>query len=94
LSDSEVTEMKLPDYIFVNTDQSMYTEKERKFLSDVVEAFEFDDEYRMSTIEAKDIFKKLGYNEDRLSELRPKIFHEDVWPKGKKEIKYLRPRAR
>jgi len=92
LSDSSTPELNLPDYVFVNTDQSMYNEKERKFLSDILEAFEFDDEYRMTTMEAKDIFKKLGYNEDRLAELRPKVFHEDVWPKGKKEIKYLRPK--
>lgn len=92
-SDEEDVSQKqhhLPGYVFRQTDLKLFTEKERKFIQDTLERFEFNEEYKMQTKDAKDIYKSLGYSDEALTTMRTRVFQDDVWERGKKEIRYVR----
>ena len=81
---------QVPDYVFTHTDLNMYNDKERKFVEDTLDNFNFSEEYTIPTKQIKEVYKSLGYTEDTVNALRPRVFLEDVWEKGKKEVKYIR----
>jgi hypothetical protein len=83
-------QLHLPGYIFRQTDLKLFTEKERKFIHDTIENFEFNEDFKVQTKEAKDMYKSLGYSDESLTTMRTRVFQDDVWERGKKEIKYLR----
>ena len=83
--------IELPEYIFLNTSISMYNEKERKFIEDTIRNFTFSEEYSCSSKSVKEVYKTLGYSEDAVNSMRPKIFTETVWGKGKTTILGLKP---
>ena len=89
-ADTDTDLSSLPGYVFRTTDIAMCTEKERKFLEDTCKHFDFHEDYKVSTKDAKEVYKKLGYSEDALTTMRTRLFQEDVWERGKKEIKYMR----
>jgi hypothetical protein len=68
----------------------MYSEKERKFVMDLTEYFEFSEDYKSTTMSVKEVLTSLKYTEDQINSLRERVFQEDVWPKGKKEVRYMR----
>ena len=69
----------------------MYNEKERKFIEDTIRNFTFSEEYSCSSKSVKEVYKSLGYSEDAVNSMRPKIFTETVWGKGKTTILGLKP---
>jgi hypothetical protein len=79
----------LPSYIFKHTDLALYNEKERKFIQDILKHFTFHEDHKMQTKEAKTVFLDLGYTEDALIALRARVFQDDVWERGKKELRYM-----
>lgn len=89
-SREEIDSISLPSYIFCNTELSFYTERERKFVLDTCTTFEFSEEYSISSKQVKELYKELGYGEEAVNSMRSRIFVEDVWEKGKKEVKYMR----
>lgn len=90
VSNTTETSGQVPDFVFTNTDLNMYNEKERKFVEDTLDNFDFSEDYTIGTKQIKEIYKGLGYSEDVVNALRPRVFLEDVWEKGKKEVKYIR----
>jgi hypothetical protein len=90
VSNTTETSGQVPDYVFTNTDLNMYNEKERKFVEDTLDNFDFSEDYAIGTKQIKEIYKGLGYSEDVVNALRPRVFLEDVWEKGKKEVRYIR----
>jgi len=82
---------ELPDYIFCHNTLSMYNDKERKFIEDTLKAFTFSEEYSSSSKTVRDIYKSLGYSEDTVNSMRPKIFTEASWGKGKTIVNYMKP---
>lgn len=80
----------LPGYIFRQTDLKLFTEKERKFIQQTLEYFEFNEDYKVQTKDAKEIYKMLGYSDEALNTMRTRVLQDDVWERGKKEIKYMR----
>ncbi len=82
--------IELPSYVFRHTDISFYTEKERKFVLDTHSIFEISEEYSIPSKQVKELYKELGYGEEAINSMRSRIFVEDVWEKGKKEVKYMR----
>lgn len=93
LAADEVQKVDIPSYIFRHADLSLYSDKERKFMLDTLRIFEFNEDYKISTKDLKDLYKQNGYAEDVVTAMRPRIFTEDAWDKGKKEVKYLRKKA-
>ncbi len=88
--EAEVLETSIPGYVFRYTDMSMYSERERKFVMDLLDHFEFGEDYKSTTIAVKDVLTPLKYTDDAISSLRERVFQDDVWAKGKKEVKYIR----
>jgi hypothetical protein len=64
----------------------MYNDKERKFIEDTRKAFIFSESYSTPSKIVKDIYKDLGYSEDTVNTMRPKIFNVNVWEKGKTTV--------
>ncbi len=89
-SGAESLDTAIPGYVFRYTDLSMYSEKERKFVMDLTEYFEFSEDYKSTTMAVKEVLTSLKYTEDQINSLRERVFQEDVWPKGKKEVRYMR----
>ena len=83
----------LPSYVFSSIDLNTFSDKERKFIEDTLSKFEFSEDYSISTKQIKEIYKELGYSEDTVNALRPRIFIDGVWEKGKKEVKCIRAKA-
>lgn len=82
---------ELPDYIFSNTNITMYNEKERKFIEDTCKAFIFSEDYSTTSKCVKEIYKNLGYSEDTVNNMRHKIFTETMWGKGKTVVIGIKP---
>ena len=82
--------IQIPSYVFRHTDIALYNDKERKFLMDTLKYFEFSEDYTSSAKSIKEVYKELGYNEDTVTSMRPRIFLDEVWEKGKKEVKYIK----
>jgi len=86
---AEQLQLQIPSYVFRHTDISLYNEKERKFLELTLKHFKFSEDYSSPAKTVKEIYKELGYSEDAVTAMRPRIFVDDVWEKGKKEVKYI-----
>jgi len=82
---------ELPEYIFRHNKLTMYNEKERKFIEDTRKAFIFSEEYTTPSKNVKEIYKNLGYSEDTVNNMRPKIFNDSVWEKGKTTVFGFKP---
>jgi len=92
---SEVNEImtenvEIPDYVFRHADIELYNDKERKFIMDTLTKFEFSEEYSVPTKTVKETYKELGYSEDVVNAMRPRVFLDDVWEKGAKNVKFMR----
>lgn len=84
----------LPPYLFRNTDQALYAQKERKCLEELFKCgAEFDEEYSMTKKDLREALKGCGYTEDVLGKLLEQLFTEDAWNKGKPLVKYVRIKA-
>jgi hypothetical protein len=83
--------VELPDYIFCHNSLSMYNDKERKFIEDTLKVFTFSEEYSSPSKTVRDIYKSLGHSEDTVNSMRPKIFTEASWGKGKTIVNYMKP---
>lgn len=81
--------LEIPDYVFRYTDINMYNAKEREFLEHTMKLFKFSEDYTISAKVVKDAYKTLGYSEDTVNSMRPRVFNDSVWEKGKKDVKYL-----
>jgi hypothetical protein len=89
----DIQEIRLPEYIFRNTDIKMYNEKERVFITDTLKSFTFSEDYSMSTKHIKEIYKTLGYSEDAVNKMRQRIFNDSAWEKGKTVVIGIKPLA-
>ena len=69
----------------------MYNDKERKFLEDTLKAFTFSEEYTSPSKIVKEIYKGLGYSSDQVDNMRPRVFQDNVWGKGMKDVLYIKP---
>ena len=79
-------EVVLPEYVFRETNISMYNEREKTFIMDTLKGFTFSEEFSISTKNVKDIYKTLGYSEDSVNKLRIRVFSETAWGKGKTTV--------
>ncbi len=84
----------LPEYLVIEPNMTHHSEKDRKFLQDTLKHFDIHEDLKTSTKEVRDIYKVLGYSDDFLSAARVRLFQGDVWPSGKKDVKYLKPKER
>jgi hypothetical protein len=81
----------LPSYLFRNTDQALYGQKERKCLEELLKCgAEFHEDYSMTKKDLREALKGCGYAEDVLGKLLEQLFTEDAWNKGKPLVKYVR----
>lgn len=80
----------LSPFVFRHTDIALFSEKERKFIQDTLQYFEIGEDYKVHTKDAKEIYKALGYTDESLTLMRTRVLQDDVWERGKKEIKYMR----
>jgi hypothetical protein len=83
----------LPGYIFKHTDLYQFSDKQRKFIQDVMTVFEAGEDYSLPKKDLKELLKSHGYSEDTVSKYAEQVFQEDVWGKGKKDVKFFRRRA-
>lgn len=81
----------IPDYIFRHNNLSMYNDKERKFLEDTLKAFTFSEDFTSPSKTVKEIYKGLGYSGDQVDSMRPRVFQDNVWGKGMKDVLYIKP---
>lgn len=84
----------LPEYLVLEANLSLHGEKDRKFLQDTLKHFDIHEDFKTPTKDVRDAYKALGYSEDFISAARARLFQGDVWPSGKKDVKYLRPKER
>ena len=84
----------LPEYLVVEPNLGLHSEKDRKFLQDTLKHFDIHEDLKTPTKEVRDAYKSLGYSEDFITGARTRLFQGDVWPSGKKDVKYLKPRER
>jgi hypothetical protein len=80
----------LPSYVFRITDLSMYNEKERKFVKDLLAKFTIEEDASCPKKELKDVLKPLGYSDEAVSKYCERFLLEDVWEKGKMKVKYFK----
>lgn len=85
----EHTAETLPEFVFKHQNLSLYNEKERKFIQTCQTLFEMSEEATSKSVEIKSALQKEGWSEDSIVALRERVFQEDVWVKGKKDVKYL-----
>jgi len=88
---SEKDSIELPEYIFTHNNLSMYNVKEREFIEKTMKIFTFSEEYSSSSKSVREIYKNLGYSEDTVNNIRPKVFTESAWGKGKTVVNYMKP---
>lgn len=81
----------LPSYIFKHTELFQYSEKQRKFIQDMLNLVEPGEEYSVPKKDLKEGLKSAGYSEDMVTKYAEQVFQEDVWGKGK-QVKYFRIR--
>lgn len=84
----------LPEYLVVETNLALHVEKDRKFLQDTLKHFDIHEDLKTATKDIKDAYKLLGYSDDYISGARTRLFQGDVWPSGKKDVKYLKLKER
>ena len=82
----------LPSYIFKHTELFQYSEKQRKFIQDLLKIVEPGEEYCVAKKDLKDALKTAGYSEDSVTKFVEQVFQEDVWGKGKM-VKFFRQRV-
>ena len=81
----------LPPYLFRNTDQALYSQKERKCLEELVKCgAEYNEDYSMPKKDLREALKGCGHTDDVLGKLLEQLFTEDAWNKGKPLVKYVR----
>ncbi len=85
----DVELVTLPDHVFRYTDPVLYSERERKFVEELCNAYTFDQTSKLSKKDLKEAMKIHGYSEDAVTKLCEKVFTDDAWDKGKKEMNYL-----
>jgi hypothetical protein len=83
------TDLQIPDYVFKHTNLSLYNERERRFVKDCMELFMFDTTSAAKSVDVKTALIKKNWSEDAINTMRERVFVEDVWGKGKKEVKYF-----
>ena len=83
------TDLQIPDYVFKHTNLSLYNERERRFVKDCMELFMFDTTSAAKSVDVKTGLIKKNWSEDAINTMRERVFVEDVWGKGKKEVKYF-----
>jgi hypothetical protein len=84
----------LPPYLFRNTEQALYSQKERKCLEELVKCgAEFHEDYSMPKKDLREALKGCGHTDDVLGKLLEQLFTEDAWNKGKPLVKYVRLKA-
>lgn len=88
---TEKQTLTIPDYVFRHNSLSMYNDKERKFIEDTLKAFTFSEEYTSPSKIVKEIYKNLGYSSDQVDNMRPRVFQDNVWGKGMKDVLYIKP---
>jgi hypothetical protein len=84
----------LPEYLVVETNLTLHGEKDRKFLQDTLKHFDIHEDLKTPTKDIKEAYKSLGYSDDFISGARTRLFQGDVWPSGKKDVKYLKMKER
>jgi hypothetical protein len=89
LSPLSDTDLQIPDYVFKHTNLSLYNERERKFVRDCMDLFIFDSTSAVKSVDVKTALIKKSWTEDSINTMRERVFLEDVWGKGKKEVKYF-----
>ena len=82
----------LPEYIFKHTELFQYSEKQRKFIQDLLKIVEPGEEYSIAKKDLKECLKSSGYSEDAVTKFVEQVFQEDVWGKGKM-VKFFRQRV-
>lgn len=81
----------LPHYLFRNTDQALYSQKERKCLEELMKCgAEYHEDYSMPKKDLREALKGCGHTDDVLGKLLEQLFTEDAWNKGKPLVKYVR----
>ena len=81
----------LPHYLFRNTEQALYSQKERKCLEELVKCgAEYHEDYSMPKKDLREALKGCGHTDDVLGKLLEQLFTEDAWNKGKPLVKYVR----
>jgi hypothetical protein len=93
-SAEEPSQDALPEYLVTEPNLALHGEKDRKFLQDTLKHFDIHEDLKTSAKDVRDVYKELGYSEDFISAARTRLFQGDVWPSGKKEVKYLKPKER
>ena len=89
--DTKQTDQPLPHYLFRNTDQALYSQKERKCLEELVKCgAEYNEDYSMPKKDLREALKGCGHTDDVLGKLLEQLFTEDAWNKGKPLVKYVR----
>jgi len=83
--------LTIPDYVFRHNEISMYNDKERKFLEDTLKAFTFSEDFTTPSKAVKEVYKGLGYSSDQVDNMRPRVFNDNVWAKGTKDVLYIKP---
>ena len=84
----------IPEFLVLETNLSLHSEKDRKFLQDTLKHFDIHEDFKTATKDIKEAYKSLGYSDDFISGARTRLFQGDVWPSGKKDVKYLKPKER
>ena len=93
MEDSQMNdEYGLPPYVFHKTDFSMYNDKDKKFIKDLMTYFAFDEDSSCTKKELKDALKPMGYSDEVVSNTCRRLFLEDVWDMGKKIVKCIKKR--
>jgi hypothetical protein len=91
---SPLASATLPPYLFRNTEQALYGQKERKCLEELMKCgAEFDEDYSMAKKDLREALRGCGHTEDVLGKLLEQLFTEDAWNKGKPLVKYVRLKA-
>jgi len=80
----------LPSYMFYKTDISLYNEKERLFLKDLLTQYTFEEDAVCQKKELKDSMKLLGYSDEIVNKYCERFCLDSVWEKGKKTVKHMK----
>lgn len=85
----------LPLFIFRSETLSSFSEREQKFITDCMNLFTFNESQNMKAVDVKSCLGKLGWSEDQITLMRERVFQENVWIKGRKDVNFfgLKPTA-
>ena len=84
----------IPEFLVQESNLSLHSEKNRKFLQDTLKHFDIHEDFKTASKDIRDVYAKLGYSEEFIKGVRTRLFQGDVWPSGKKDVKYLKPKER